>query len=198
MHRQRCDVLEPEDERLQIGQAKTRSRAPSAPCPLFCACEERAVVVPADTTVPPSEDPLSAGTESWNSLDQMMATGHMPALMAIQRDKAAGGFYNRLVKRGKPKMKDNVAVMRKLLHASYGAFKRRNTTPGKQVPSRSNKHDKHLAAKRGCCQQMLRLSWRRASVLMDSTSCLACLLACRLFSRPPRHVEVSCAPHNTW
>ena len=154
MHRQRCDVLEPEDERLQIGQAKTRSRAPSAPCPLFCACEERAVVVPADTTVPPSEAPLSAGTESWNRLDQMMATGHMPALMAIQRDKAAGGFYNRLVKRGKPKMKDNVAVMRKLLHASYGAFKRRSTTPGKQVPSRSNKHDKHLAAKRGCCQQV--------------------------------------------
>jgi hypothetical protein len=32
-------------------------------------------------------------------------------------------LYDRLVNRGNPKMKDNAAVMRKLLHASYGVFK---------------------------------------------------------------------------
>ena len=47
----------------------------------------------------------------------------MPALVAIQRDEAVRGFYDRLVQRGKPKMKANVAVMRKLLHAIYGVFK---------------------------------------------------------------------------
>jgi len=35
----------------------------------------------------------------------------MPALVAIQRDEAVRGFYDRLVQRGKPKMKANVVVM---------------------------------------------------------------------------------------
>ena len=51
----------------------------------------------------------------------------MPALVAIQHDQAVRAFYSRLLQRGKPKMKANVAVMRKLLHAIYGIFKT-NTT----------------------------------------------------------------------
>ncbi|MFT5681605.1 MAG: transposase [Myxococcota bacterium] len=47
----------------------------------------------------------------------------MPALVAIQHNPAVRAFYSRLVQRGKPKMKANVAVMRKLLHAIYGIFK---------------------------------------------------------------------------
>ncbi len=47
----------------------------------------------------------------------------MPALVAIQHDKAVRAFYSRLLHRGKPKMKANIAVMRKLLHAIYGIFK---------------------------------------------------------------------------
>jgi transposase len=47
----------------------------------------------------------------------------MPALVAIQRDEVVRSFYDRLVQRGKPKMKANVAVMRKLLHAIFGVFK---------------------------------------------------------------------------
>ena len=51
----------------------------------------------------------------------------MPALVAVQRNEAVRGFYDRLVQRGKPKMKANVAVMRKLLHAIYGVFKSNST-----------------------------------------------------------------------
>ena len=47
----------------------------------------------------------------------------MPELVAIQRDEAVRAFYGRLVQHGKQKMKANVAVMRKLLHAIYGVFK---------------------------------------------------------------------------
>ena len=47
----------------------------------------------------------------------------MPAPVAIQRDEAVRGFYDRLANRGKPNIKDNFAVMRKLLHAIYGVFK---------------------------------------------------------------------------
>ena len=51
----------------------------------------------------------------------------MPALVAIQHDQAVRAFYSRLLQRGKPKMKANIAVMRKLLHAIHGIFKT-NTT----------------------------------------------------------------------
>ena len=51
----------------------------------------------------------------------------MPALFAIQHDQAVRAFYSRLLQRGKPKMKANVAVLRTLLHAIYGIFKT-NTT----------------------------------------------------------------------
>ena len=72
----------------------------------------------------------SSGT-SVNKSPRISRTGNirirralfMPALVAIQRDEAVRGFYDRLVNRGKPKMKANVAVMRKLLHAIYGVFK---------------------------------------------------------------------------
>ncbi|MFT5684501.1 MAG: transposase [Myxococcota bacterium] len=47
----------------------------------------------------------------------------MPALVAVQHDQAVRAFHSRIVQRGKPKMKDNVAVGRKLLHAIYGIFK---------------------------------------------------------------------------
>ena len=42
---------------------------------------------------------------------------------AIQRDEAVVELYDRLVNRGKPRVKDNVSVMLKLLRASYGVFK---------------------------------------------------------------------------
>jgi len=72
----------------------------------------------------------SSGT-SVNKAPRISRTGNinirralfMPALVAIQRDEAVRGFYDRLVHRGKPKVKANVAVMRKLLHAIYGVFK---------------------------------------------------------------------------
>lgn len=59
----------------------------------------------------------------------------MPALVAIQHDKAVRAFYSRLLQRGKPKMKANIAVMRKLLHAIYGVLKH-NTPfdPSKAFP----------------------------------------------------------------
>ena len=47
----------------------------------------------------------------------------MPALVAIQHDQAVRASYFRLLQRGKPKMKANIAVMRKRLHAIYGIFK---------------------------------------------------------------------------
>jgi transposase len=47
---------------------------------------------------------------------------YMPALVAVQHDPALGGFYQRLVSRGKSKLQALVAVMRKLLHAAWGMF----------------------------------------------------------------------------
>jgi transposase len=52
---------------------------------------------------------------------------YMPALTAIRSNEAVQAFYQRLIGRGKMKMKVVVAVMRKLLHAIYGVFK--NNTP---------------------------------------------------------------------
>ena len=46
----------------------------------------------------------------------------MPALVAIQKSNAVAAFYNRLVTRGAAKMQAIVAVMRKLLHATWGMF----------------------------------------------------------------------------
>ena len=48
---------------------------------------------------------------------------YMPALVASQHDPHLGGFYQRLLARGKTKMQALVAVMRKLLHAIFGIFK---------------------------------------------------------------------------
>ena len=48
---------------------------------------------------------------------------YMPALVASQHDPRLGGFYQRLLARGKTKMQALVAVMRKLLHAIFGIFK---------------------------------------------------------------------------
>ena len=47
----------------------------------------------------------------------------MPALVAIQHDKAVRAFYSRLLHRGKPKIKENIVVMRNLIHAIYGIVK---------------------------------------------------------------------------
>jgi transposase len=48
---------------------------------------------------------------------------YMPALVASQHDPHLGGFYQRLLERGKTKMQALVALMRKLLHAIFGIFK---------------------------------------------------------------------------
>lgn len=47
---------------------------------------------------------------------------YMPALVAVQHDPWLRSFYQRLVSRGKPKLQALVAVMRKLLHATWGMF----------------------------------------------------------------------------
>ena len=48
----------------------------------------------------------------------------MPALVAIQWEPNVNAFYEHLLERGKTKMQAIVAVMRKLLHSTYGMFKR--------------------------------------------------------------------------
>ena len=58
---------------------------------------------------------------------------YMPALVASQHDPHLGGFYRRLVQRGKTKMQALVAVMRKLLHAIFGIFKHHQPYDGAQL-----------------------------------------------------------------
>jgi hypothetical protein len=47
----------------------------------------------------------------------------MPALVALQHSPQVKAYFERLVARGKPKMKAVVAVMRKLLHAIWGMLR---------------------------------------------------------------------------
>jgi transposase len=53
----------------------------------------------------------------------LRAALYMPALVAVQHDPWLGGFYHRLLARGKAKLQALVAVMRKLLHAAWGMFR---------------------------------------------------------------------------
>jgi len=48
---------------------------------------------------------------------------YMPALVAIQREPAIEDFYQRFLKKGKPKKVAICAVMRKLVHIIYGVLK---------------------------------------------------------------------------
>jgi transposase len=48
---------------------------------------------------------------------------YMPAHSAIRHEPRVGAFYEKLLRKGKPKMVAIVAVMRKLLHAIYGMLK---------------------------------------------------------------------------
>lgn len=57
----------------------------------------------------------------------------MPALVAVQHDAAAAGFYARLQQRGKAKLQALTAVMRKLLHGIYGMFRRGQQYDGSQL-----------------------------------------------------------------
>ena len=47
----------------------------------------------------------------------------MPVLVALQHSPLVKAYFERLVARGKPKMKAVVAVMRKLLHAKWGMLR---------------------------------------------------------------------------
>ena len=58
---------------------------------------------------------------------------YMPALVASHHDPHLGGFYQRLLARGKTKMQALVAVMRKLLHAIFGIFKHHRPYDGAQL-----------------------------------------------------------------
>jgi transposase len=58
---------------------------------------------------------------------------YMPALVAVRHDPHLGGFYQRLLARGKTKMQALVAVMRKLLHAIFGIFKHHQPYDGAQL-----------------------------------------------------------------
>ena len=61
---------------------------------------------------------------------------YMPALVASHHDAHLGGFYQRLLARGKTKMQALVAVMRKILHAIYGIFKHHQPYDGAQLFAR--------------------------------------------------------------
>jgi len=54
----------------------------------------------------------------------------MPALVAIQRDANVSACYENLLKRGKAKLQAITAVMRKLLHASWGMLRHRQMRNG--------------------------------------------------------------------
>jgi len=58
---------------------------------------------------------------------------YMPALVASQHDPHLGGFYQRLLQRGKTKLQALVAVMRKLLHAIFGIFKHHQPYDGAKL-----------------------------------------------------------------
>lgn len=53
----------------------------------------------------------------------LRAALYMPALVAIQHEPNVKAFYDKLVAAGKKPMQAVVAVMRKLLHASWGMLK---------------------------------------------------------------------------
>jgi transposase len=53
----------------------------------------------------------------------LRAALYMPALVAVQHDPGAAGFYRRLKEHGKAKLAALTAVMRKLLHGIYGMFR---------------------------------------------------------------------------
>ena len=54
----------------------------------------------------------------------------MPALVAIQHDANVSAYYEKLLRRGKPKMVAITAVMRKLLHALWGMLYHREEWDG--------------------------------------------------------------------
>ena len=63
---------------------------------------------------------------------------YMPAHVAIQHEPHVRAFYEKLLRRGKPKMVAVVAVMRKLLHAIYGMLKHDQDFDGEkfyQIPA---------------------------------------------------------------
>ena len=63
----------------------------------------------------------------------LRAALYMPALVAVQHDPWLGGFYHRLVVRGKAKLQALVAVMRKLLHAAWGMFRHHQNYDGAKL-----------------------------------------------------------------
>jgi transposase len=58
---------------------------------------------------------------------------YMPALVAARHDPHLRGFYQHLLARGKCKMQALVAVMRKLLHATYAMLKHRQPFDGAKL-----------------------------------------------------------------
>ncbi|MGA1216179.1 MAG: IS110 family transposase [Candidatus Nanopelagicales bacterium] len=56
----------------------------------------------------------------------------MPALVALQHSPQVKAYFERLVARGKPKMKAVVAVMRKLLHAIWGMLRSQSVWDGER------------------------------------------------------------------
>lgn len=57
---------------------------------------------------------------------------YMPALVAIQWEPNVNAFYEKLLGRGKTKMQAIVAVMRKLLHSTYGMLKNHEPFDGEK------------------------------------------------------------------
>lgn len=54
---------------------------------------------------------------------QLRAALYMPAITAKQYNPALKAFYEKLIRRGKPKMAALAAVMRKLIHIAFGVLK---------------------------------------------------------------------------
>ena len=59
----------------------------------------------------------------------------MPALVAIQREPNIKRFYEKLVSKGKPKKVAICAVMRKLVHITYGILKSQKPFDTKLISS---------------------------------------------------------------
>ena len=57
----------------------------------------------------------------------------MPALTAARHDQAFAAYYGALQERGKCKMVALVAVMRKMLHATFGMFRQDTLFDGSRV-----------------------------------------------------------------
>ncbi|MEY3011467.1 MAG: hypothetical protein RIT45_202 [Pseudomonadota bacterium] len=118
-----------------------RRNAPTAP-PSTTTCRSgeatRQAAIDANslkTTHVSAKQPLTSAHETDMTtvrLAERFGALFMPALVALQRSPQVKAYFERLVARGKPKMKAVVAVMRKLLHAIWGMIRYQSVWDGER------------------------------------------------------------------